>query len=161
MVRRSVYNQVHKSEEIDPMFRTLSLLLVLPFIAIAEDSAAPEPEAGLYRVTVGVSGEDLPAGLVNESVEQCVTKEELAADSASILGDHAGMEGCTVTNYDWGDGKISMQMQCALEGADASAESRGSYNASGYELITTMSIKIGETTVDMKTFVRGERIGDC
>ena len=50
------------------MFRTLCLLLVLPLIAVAEDSSAPEPEEGLYRVTAGVSGQDLPAGLVNESV---------------------------------------------------------------------------------------------
>ncbi|MCH9692888.1 MAG: DUF3617 domain-containing protein [Gammaproteobacteria bacterium] len=143
------------------MYRTLSLILVLPLIAVAQDSSAPEPEAGLYRVTVGVSGQDLPAGLVNESVEQCVTQEELAADSSSILGEHAGMEGCTISSYEWSDGNINMQMHCALEGVDASAESLGSYTASGYELITTMSIKVGDTTVDMQTFVRGERIGDC
>lgn len=143
------------------MFRTFCLVLVLPLIAVAENTSAPEPEAGLYRITVGVSGQDLPPGLVNESIEQCVTKEELAADPTSILNEHAGLEGCTITKYDWRDGKINMQMQCAVEGADATAESRGSYNPSGYELITTMTIKIGETTIDMESFVRGERIGDC
>jgi hypothetical protein len=148
-------------KEIDPMFRKLSLLLVLPLIAVAEDSSAPQPEPGLYHVTAGVSGQDLPAGLVNESVEQCVTEEDLATDPASILGENATMEGCTISNYDWSGGKISMQMQCDVEGADATAVSRGSYNASGYELNTTISIKIGEMTMDMKTFVRGERIGDC
>lgn len=143
------------------MYKKLGALLVLSLIAISAKSSSPEPEPGLYRVTVGVSGQDLPPGTVQESVEQCVTEEDLAADPASILGEHAGMEGCTITGHDWGNGKISMQMECSIEGADAAAVSRGTYNAAGYELITTMTIKIGDTTVDMESFVRGERIGDC
>lgn len=143
------------------MYKKLGVLLVLPLIAVPANSSSPEPEAGLYRVTVGVSGQDLPAGMVEESVEQCVTKEDLAADPTSILGEHAGMEGCSITDHEWGNGKISMRMKCAIEGADATAVSRGTYNASGYELITTMTIEIGDTSVDMESFVRGERIGDC
>ena len=143
------------------MYRTLCLLLVLPLVAIAGDNSAPEPRAGLYRVTAGISGQDLPPGVANASVEQCVTKEELAADPASILGEHAGMEGCTIDSYEWSGGKISMQMQCTVEGANVEAESRGTYNANGYELITVMRINVGDTTIDMESFVRGERIGDC
>ena len=94
-------------------------------------------------------------------MEQCVTKEDLAADPASVLGEHASMEGCTITRHEWSNGQISMQMECAIEGADATAESRGTYNASGYEMITTMTIKIGEAVIEMESFVRGERIGDC
>ena len=143
------------------MRRILCLLLVLPLVAFADDSSSPEPAAGLYRVTVGVSGQGLAAGMVEESVEQCLTEEDLAADPASILGEHAGIEGCTITGYDWGNGKISMQMECSIEGADATAVSRGTYNGSGYELITTMTIKIGDTSVEMETSVHGERIGKC
>ncbi|MEL7187257.1 MAG: DUF3617 family protein [Pseudomonadota bacterium] len=143
------------------MFRNLSLLLVLPLVAVAADSSSLEPEPGLYQVTVGISGQDLPPGMVQESLEQCLTSEDLAADPASFLGEHAGMEGCTITQADWGNGKISMQMECAIEGSDATAESRGTYNASGYELITTMKITIEDTTIEMESFVRGERIGDC
>ncbi len=136
-------------------------ILVLLLVAFAANSSSPDPEPGLYRVTVGVSGQDLPAGMVEESVEQCVTKEDLAADPASIIGEHAGMEGCSITRHDWGNGKINMLMECAIEGADATAVSQGTYNATGYELITKMTIKIGDTSVDMESFVRGERIGDC
>lgn len=143
------------------MLKKLGLLLVLPFAAFAADNSSPEPVPGLYRVTVGVSGQDLPAGMVEESIEQCVTKEDLAADPASVLGEHAGMEGCVITQHEWGSGKISMQMECSFEGADATAESRGTYNASGYEMVTTMIIKVEETEIRMESFVRGERIGDC
>lgn len=143
------------------MPRLLAFLLVLPLIAVSENSYSAEPEPGLYRVTVGVSGQDLAPGTVEETVEQCVTKEDLDADPASVLGEHAGMEGCTVTEHSWGNGKISMQMECSVEGADATAESRGTYNASGYELITTMIIKIGDMSMEMESFVRGERIDDC
>ena len=147
--------------ETNPMLKKLGILLVLPLVAVAANSPSPEPEPGLYRVTAGVSGQDLPAGMVEESIEQCVTKEDLAADPSSLLGEHAGMEGCTITQHDWGSGKISMQMECAIEGANATAESRGTYNASSYELVTTMIIKIEDTTIEMESFVRGERIGDC
>ena len=143
------------------MYKTLGISLILLLIAIAAHSSSPEPEPGLYRVTVGVSGQDLPPGMVEESVEQCVTAEDLAADPKSIVGEHAGMEGCSITKHDWGNGKINMLMECAIEGANATAVSRGTYNATGYELITTMTIKIGDTSVNMETFVRGERIGDC
>ena len=143
------------------MLKKIGILLVLPLVAVAANSSSPEPEPGLYRVTVGVSGQDLPAGMVEESIEQCVTKEDLAADPSSILGEHAGMEGCTITQHDWDNGKISMQMECAIGGADAIAESRGTYSASSYELVTTMTIKIEDTTIEMESFVRGERIGDC
>jgi len=140
--------------ETHPMLKKLGILLVLPLVAVSANSSSPEPEPGLYRVTVGVSGQDLPAGMVEESAEQCVTEEDLAADPSSILGEHAGMEGCTITHHDWGSGKISMQMECAIEGADATAESRGTYNASSYELVTTMTIKIEDTTIEMESFVR-------
>lgn len=143
------------------MLKKPGILLVLPFFAVAANSSSPEPEPGLYQVTVGVSGQDLPAGMVEESIEQCVTKEDLAADPASILGEHASMEGCTITQQDWGNGKISMQMECAVEGADATAESRGTYDARSYELVTTMTIKIEDTTIEMESFIRAERIGDC
>ena len=143
------------------MYKKLGVLLILPLIAVSANSSSPEPEPGLYRVTVGVSGQDLPPGMVEESVEQCVTKEDLAADPTSIVGEHAGMEGCSITKHDWANGRISMQMECSIEGAEASAVSRGTYSATGYELITTMTIKFGDTSVDMESFVRGERIGDC
>ena len=143
------------------MLKKPAILLALLFVAVAANSSSPEPEPGLYRVTVGVSGQDLPAGTVEESIEQCVTKEDLAADAASILGEHAGMEGCTITQHDWSNGKISMQMECAIEGADATAEGRGPYNASSYELVTTMTIKIESTSIEMESFIRAERIGDC
>ncbi|MDJ0814123.1 MAG: DUF3617 family protein [Woeseiaceae bacterium] len=143
------------------MHRLLCLTLLLLVTPFSADGSAPEPQAGLYRVTAGISGDDLPPGVANATVEQCVTEEELAADPSSILGEHAGMEGCTITSYDWGNGKISMQMQCAVEGAEATGESKGSYNANGYELITTMRISVGDATVEMESFVRGERIGDC
>ena len=147
--------------EVRPVLKKLVVLLVLPFVAVAANSSSPDPEPGLYRVTVGVSGQNLPGGMLEESVEQCVAKEDLEADPASILGEHAGMDGCTITQLDWGNGSISMQMECAIEGTDAAAESRGTYNASGYELITTMTIKVEDTTIEMESFVRGERIGDC
>ena len=143
------------------MLRKLSILLVLPLIAAVAYGSSSEPEPGLYRVTAGVSGQDLPPGMVEESIEQCVTKEDLAADPSSILGEHAGMEGCTITQHDWNNGKISMQMECAIEGANATAESRGTYNASSYELITIRKIVIEDTTIEMESFVRAERIGDC
>jgi len=143
------------------MHRKLGILLLLPLFAVAANSSSHEPEPGLYRVTVGVSGQDLPTGMVEETVEQCITKEDLAVDPSSILGEHAGIEGCTITEHDWADGRISMQMECAIEGVDATAESRGTYNASSYDLVTTMAIKIGDTTIEMESFVRGERIGDC
>ena len=143
------------------MLKKLGILLVLPLVAVAANGSSPEPEPGLYRVTVGVSGQDLPAGAVEESIKQCVTKEDLATDPASILGEHAGLEGCTITQHDWGNGKISMQMECAIEGADATAESRGTYDASSYELVTTMTIKIEDTTINMESFVRAKRVGDC
>ena len=143
------------------MLKKLGIMLVLPLVAVTANSSSPELEPGLYRVTAGVSGQDLPPGMVEESVEQCVTKEDLDVDPASILGEHAGMEGCEVSQHDWANGKISMQMQCNIEGADATAESRGTYNATGYELITTMIIKIADSTIEMESFVRGERIGDC
>ena len=143
------------------MLKKLGILLVLPLVAVAANGSSPEPEPGLYRVTVGVSGQDLPAGAVEESIKQCVTKEDLATDPASILGEHAGLEGCTITQHDWGNGKKSMQMECALEGADATAESRGTTDASSYELVTTMTIKIEDTTINMESFVRAKRVGDC
>ena len=143
------------------MYRALCLALLSLLLVIAADSSASEPQAGLYRVTAGISGEDLPAGVANATVEHCVTEEDLAADPTSVLGENAGVEGCTITSYDWKNGKIRMQMQCAVEGAEATAESKGSYNANSYELITIMRISVGDTTMEMESFVRGERIGDC
>ena len=143
------------------MPKKLGILIVLPLVAIAAYGSAPEPEPGLYQVTVGVSGEDLPPGTVEESLEQCITKEDLEADPTSVLGEHAGMEGCTVVEQSWGNGKMSMQLECAVEGANATANSQGTYNASSYELVTIMKIKIVDTTIEMESFVRGERIGDC
>ncbi len=143
------------------MRKKIGLLLALPLITFAANSSAPEPQPGLYRVTVGVTGENMPPGMVEESTEQCVTKDDLAADPSTLLGENAGMEGCEITENSWGNGKISMKLECSIEGALASAESKGSYNASSYELITTMTIKMGEMSMDMKTTVRGERIGDC
>ncbi len=143
------------------MHKKTGLLLVLPLIALSANSSAPEPEPGLYRVTVGITGEDLPPGMVEESVEQCVTKEDFSADPSTLLGENAGMEGCEITENNWGNGKISMKLECSMEGGLASAESKGTYNASSYELITTMTISIGEMNMDMLTTVRGERIGDC
>jgi hypothetical protein len=120
------------------MLNRSGIFLALLLVAVAANSSSPEPEPGIYRVTAGVSGQDLPAGMVEETMEQCITKEDLAADPANILGEHAGMEGCTVTEHAWGNGKISMQMECAIEGVDATAESLGTYDASSYELPRTV-----------------------
>ncbi len=143
------------------MLKRTGFLLALPLIAVVAHGSSPEPEPGLYRVTASVSGQDLPAGMVEESVEQCLTKEDLSADPSGVLGEQAGMEGCSITGHDWGNGQIRMQMECDIGGASATAESRGTYNASGYELVTVMTIKIEDTTIEMQSTVRGERIGDC
>ncbi len=142
------------------MHRTLCLLLLLP-LATAADDHAPEPEPGLYRVTAGATGPGLPPGAAEETVEQCLTEEDLAADPSTVLGENPEVEGCTVTSFDWSDGKISMQMQCAIEGIEATAESNGTYNSSGYEMITITRMNFGDTIMEMETYVRGERIGDC
>lgn len=130
-------------------------------IAIAAHGSSPEPEPGMYRVTVGVSGDDLAPGAVQETAEQCVTEADLASDPADLLGEHAGLEGCSITDSAWGNGKISMSMVCAIEGVDAVAESVGSYNATSYQLVTTMTMKIGDMQIEMLSTVEAERIGDC
>lgn len=135
--------------------------MCLTVVAFAAYGSSPEPEPGLYQVTVGVSGEGLAPGEVQEIAEQCVTEADLAADPADLLGEHAGMEGCSITDSAWGDGKISMSMVCAIEGVDAVAESIGSYNATSYQLVTTMTMKIGEMQIEMQSTVEAERIGDC
>ncbi len=143
------------------MYKTPLVLLLLSLVAVTANSSSPEPEPGLYRVTVDVHGQGLPSGMVQEAVEQCVTKEDLAADPTSLLGENAGMEGCTITKNEWGNGKIEMQMECSIEGTEATAISLGSYNASRYELKTVMTINFGDTSVEMETSVSAERIGDC
>lgn len=138
-----------------------ALVMCLTVVALAAYGSSPEPEPGLYKVTVGVSGDGLAPGEVQETAEQCVTEADLASDPADLLGEHAGMEGCSITDSAWSDGKISMSMVCAIEGVDAVAESIGSYNATSYQLVTTMTMKIGEMQIEMQSTVEAERIGDC
>jgi len=44
-----------------------------------------------------------------------------------FLGDD--MEGCTITADDWSDGKIQLDMECAIESTTATSIGRGIYNA--------------------------------
>lgn len=136
-------------------------VLGLALFATAANGSSPEPEPGLYQVTVGVNGAGMAPGTVQETAEQCITAEDLAADPAELLGDQAGMEGCTIDNHSWGDGKITMNMSCSIEGVSAVAESLGSYNSTSYELTTTMTMKFGDTTIEMQSTIQAERVGDC
>ena len=143
------------------MHKTLGALLILSFVAVSANSSSPGLEPGLYRVTVGVSGRDLPAGLSERSMEHCLTEDDLSADPRSILGDDSNMEGCSVSKLEFDNGRISMQMECKVEGGEATAVSRGTYSARSYELVTTMTMTFGYTSMEMESSVRGERIGDC
>lgn len=143
------------------MFKRIGILLVLPMFSVSANTGSPEVSPGLYRITGGISGQDVPAGMVEESVEQCVTKEDLEADPASVLGDSDSMAGCTISDYNWSNGKISMTMKCSIEGYDATSVSHGTYDANGYEMVTVMKVEIEGETLRVESFVRGERIGDC
>ena len=71
------------------MDKKLLTALGLVFVAAAANGSSPEPEPGLYKVTVGVNGAGIAPGAVQETAEQCVTSEDLASDPADLLGEHA------------------------------------------------------------------------
>ena len=146
---------------------------------VAEAADVIKPEPGQYRTSYEVVEFDVPgapeamkqqmqaqmggAGAAAREMTYCLTPEEAAANGPEQMAKNMARGNCTVARFDVSGGTLSADMQCASPDGTTShvvMEGQMTSTRSTITMTNAMDMK-GIGTMNMKTKVTSERIGDC
>ena len=127
----------------------------------AADMSGKMPVPGHYEVTTNTTYKDVPMPDTSVTTQNCLTREDLEKDPASVFAALPEGKTCDVREFTMADGAISMHMVCSTPEGDMVMNTTGQYDEDGYDMITNITIKVGEQEVEMRSVIEGKLMGDC
>ena len=127
----------------------------------ATDMTGKLPVPGHYEVTTNTTYKDVPMPDTSITTQNCLTREDLEKDPASVFAALPEGKTCDVGEFTMADGAISMRMVCSTPEGDMVMDTTGHYDEDGYDMITDVTIKVGEQEVEMRSVIEGKLMGDC
>lgn len=133
-------------------------------------TAMPQPEPGLYKTTVTMTGLDIPglpedmkghgAGMTT-TTEACLTADAVRKGYGEMV--KQGQNGdCTFEKFDAAGGKIDAVMVCKAAGTEKRMAITGTTSKTGAELTASVAMDFeGAGSGTMNFTTTHERIGDC
>lgn len=135
----------------------------------AED-AGLQPEAGLYRATITMTGIDIPGmppemaghggGMVTTS-EYCVTKEDVAKGFEEMMKQGQSGE-CSYEKFDLDGGALDAVMLCKTAEGEARMAMTGTATPTTSDFTATTAMDFGpDGKATLNFAAKHERIGEC
>jgi hypothetical protein len=103
------------------------------------------------------------AAEVAKPITYCFTPEQAAANGPEEMAKKMAEGNCTVARFDVSGGSISSEMQCTgADGVTTNVLMDGQMTPTGSTMTMTQKMQLrGDTTVEIKSRVTTERVGDC
>ena len=121
------------------VFRYISALVVTlggVVNAVADTSLTP----GLYETRVEATTKmgdmQLPPNIQTSS--NCITAEDIANGPPDMLPDDG--QSCETLKYEFGDGKIEMEMVCQIQGGEGRMVGTGTYTSDSFQMQNKMKM---------------------
>ncbi len=139
-----------------------SLLAMIAVLAISNGAwGDTKPKAGLYDVVVNIENSALPVPRTTHS-QECITQGAFESGPDAFLDKQQSQQDCTMIDYSYENGEITMNMECVIPGAGKVVIlGSGSYTATGFEMTNRMEMSISGMEMQMTTTAKGTRSGDC
>lgn len=133
------------------------------------EAAGLKPQPGLYKITLTMTGLDIPglpedmkghgAGLVR-TLESCLTAAEVDKGFETLLT--KGQDGaCTFENFALKDGAFRGVLVCEAQGATTRTAMEGTAKATGADFTAATKMDFGGVEGTMNVSGQQERTGDC
>ena len=119
------------------------------------------PVPGHYEVTTSTTYTDVPLPNTSVTTQNCLTAEDLERDPASVFAELPDGKNCDVDQFEMAAGKISMRVSCNAPDGDMLMVTSGEYDADGYQMVSDVTITVGEQKVVMQSLIEGKLLGDC
>lgn len=133
------------------------LCLLVPVAAVASDTITP----GLYRttVTMEMTMGDMKMPPRTEERDECLTAEDVEAGPNSWMPDND--DSCEMLKYEFGGGKLAIEMVCRMEEGEGTMVSTGTYTDDSYEMNSRMTMSAQGMQMETNSRVVGQRVSDC
>ena len=141
------------------MSRPTALFLSV-LLAFSLQARADQLTPGMYSITTTMES-DMPMPMPTQSMTDCLTEEDIARDPKALLAGQQGTDQCEIGDYTITDGKMTASLICDTEGGQMIMNAEGTYDATGYTMISNVQMTAAGMTINMKTTVVDKRIGDC
>ena len=136
-------------------------LLLLSMMVAATVDAADTISPGLYRntaeITMKMGNMQMPPNTTRN--EQCITPED-AAKGPPVPEPEDGAE-CELRSYEFGGGKIAMEMACTMQGGEGVMIGTGSYTDDSFNMVNNFKMKAQGIQMEVNTTITAQRVGDC
>ena len=133
------------------------MVLSLPVIGLANETILP----GLYKTTVTskvkMGGMEMNAPTAEQ--EDCITEEDVA--SGPPIPESGDDMDCEVHEYEYGSGRLSLEMTCRMQGGEGRMVGTGSYTKDTYQMTNQFKMKAQGMDMEVNSEVKGVRLGDC
>ncbi|WP_162806543.1 DUF3617 domain-containing protein [Sphingosinicella terrae] len=124
-------------------------------------------EAGQWEMTtemIRVNAPNLPQGTQMplpppQTVRHCMTEQEASRPGADLLS--GGQSGCSSTNMQFADGRISGTVQCSQQGANMEMTLSGEFTPTTMQMNQQIRTQQAGMSIEMEARTTGRRIGDC
>lgn len=115
---------------------------------------------------VRVSGANLPPGMAAPQMppvtaSYCITPEQAADPSASMMAGNQMPEGCTTEDYTVSGGRIAGTVQCNIQGNVSRTTMSGRFTPTSYEMTMQAQQNVAGVEMESETRVTARRTGDC
>ena len=96
-----------------------------------------------------------------QQVEHCLTPEQARKPPEDFFA--KADQNCRYDHFNWGGGKIDLQLNCTLPQGSMTMVQTGEYRPGGYSMAVSQTIKNAGTAQEMvmKMTVDARRVGDC
>ena len=139
-----------------------SAAILVALAAAVPVSAQDQPAPGLYEVTTTTVYTDVPdMPDTTVTTQTCLTKEDLDSDPASVFAGLPEGRSCKVGEFVMDAGNIQLNVDCSTPEGDMVMVTSGTYGGQGYDMVTDVTITVGEQSVKMQSTITGRLLGDC
>ena len=123
---------------------------------------AMDLQPGLYEISTSSGSPSMPIPQQTHTTTHCISREDLESGDASMFPQRGGEDdACSVAEYVMDDGRLSLNLQCALDGGELVMTGKGEYTATSYAMRGTAKMKAAGFAMEMQTTVSATRVGDC
>jgi len=129
-------------------------------VTLAADGS-DRPVAGAYEITTATTYTDVPLPDTTITTSSCLSAADLERDPASALAALPEGSSCNVVESVMDAGIIEMRIVCDAESSSMIMVTTGSYNTSGWDMASEVTVTVGSDQVKMHSSITGRRTGDC
>jgi hypothetical protein len=144
---------------ISQLITRLALVSSLAFALPA--AGQDQPLAGQYEVTTTTTYTDVPVPDTTVTTQHCMTQEDLDQDPASIFAGLPDGKTCEVGEFLMEAGTIRLHVNCSAPDGDMVMITEGTFDGAGYQMLTDVTVTVGDEQVKMRSTIDGKLLGDC